>query len=878
MSRIREKTARPQSPSTDKQAGTTEQAHRRGEDAPSPFPASKSGPERSAFRPVSLIIASVFFFTGLCGLIYGTVWTRLLALVFGNTAQAVSTVSGVFMFGLALGSHFVGRRLRRIQNPQRFLGLVEVGIGVYAFFFLPLLYPLQQIHSALFPYLYDHQALPGLFRILLTVCVISVPAVLMGAAVPLAASALRGSQRSVGRDAGTIYFLGASGAALGSFLSAFVLIPHLGLQWMLCLGGLLNVTIGIVTLAVKHAPAAPEPTKNTATETGDDRPEQFWALFAIGLIGFLSMVCVISWRRALIMVFGPSVYPLALTVTVYLLGLALGGFVFRRFADKIKNRLEWLSALTAAAGLSIFAGALLTGSLPNLFVRAFAHDNANWARITLLEFLVSFAIMLPAAFCTGASFPLVSRILERKSQPGRSIADAFALSIGGWTIGLPAAGFVLVPVIGAERSLIAAGAASILLAAALMILPLRQGTAKSRGLRAAIAVLLAVTAIAGSWIMPNRDARATTAGVYLYSQAIAKTQSSVADFMTRYHMLLYREDPNGTVAVLESSTGSRFLRVNGMTDGSDGGDRFTQVLLALAPVFYSSSPQTALDIGLGTGMTAGSLLDYPFETIDCAEISPAVVEASRFFSKSAGDVLQSPRLHLHILDGRTWLQSTDRKYDIVTSTSSHPWQTGNANLFTVEFFELAKKRMTGNGILCQWLPFYNTDKQHFRLVLGSLKTVFRFVNVWIDNTDAILIASDRPLVLDYEGISQKMQIEGVKKRLQTIGIETPEDLLGLFYIDDEAVNGFIGNVEALNSDIFPIVEFNAPKRIIGPIRPDAFSQLMELSYRSRPHLINCDNPAETNRQRIQQRARFYREWFPERIANEIMRKSLQANR
>ena len=59
-------------------------------------------------------------------------WLRLLALVFGVTVYAASTVLASFMGGLALGSYGAGRIAGRLTSPLKTFGLVEIGVGLSA--------------------------------------------------------------------------------------------------------------------------------------------------------------------------------------------------------------------------------------------------------------------------------------------------------------------------------------------------------------------------------------------------------------------------------------------------------------------------------------------------------------------------------------------------------------------------------------------------------------------------------------------------------------------------------------------------------------------------------------------------------------------------
>ena len=80
----------------------------------------------------TLKVYLVFAVSGAAALIYQIIWARWLGLTFGNTTISAAIVLGAFMAGLALGSRFVGWRLRRIADPMRLYAFIELGIGLYA--------------------------------------------------------------------------------------------------------------------------------------------------------------------------------------------------------------------------------------------------------------------------------------------------------------------------------------------------------------------------------------------------------------------------------------------------------------------------------------------------------------------------------------------------------------------------------------------------------------------------------------------------------------------------------------------------------------------------------------------------------------------------
>ena len=73
---------------------------------------------------------------------------------------------------------------------------------------------------------------------------------------------------------------------------------------------------------------------------------------------------------------------------------------------------------------------------------------------------------------------------------------------------------------------------------------------------------------------------------------------------------MYEEGLTTTVS-MEESRGGVFLRVNGKVDASTGVDMPTQVLAGHLPVLVHPQPREALVIGLGSGVTVGSVLRHP---------------------------------------------------------------------------------------------------------------------------------------------------------------------------------------------------------------------------------------------------------------------------
>jgi spermidine synthase len=706
----------------------------------------------------------------------------------------------------------------------------------------------------------------------------------MGATMPLLSQALTRSPRMIGRDIGLLYAINTFGAAAGCFLSAFALIPALGIQLTLHTGAGLNVLLGLTvwTLsggllpadAKELTPSVASQNKSNGKSPGAADRQPLFVLFAFMVSGFLALLYEVAWSRALILVFGSSIYAFATILTTYLLGLALGSMMLGRLADRVKNPTALFAILQMVIGASVFFTTPLIGRLPDYFMIFFSGKNVSWGGIAFSEFIVCFLLILLPTFASGASFPLVTRIFMnyRGFKAGRTVADVYTLNTLGGIFGSLVAGFIFIPTLGVEKTLLLGAGANFMVAAflSLIISGIRRMTRFAWGTGSVLA------GIAGLLFLSTWNPKVLNSGVYMYGKIIANSPGTadINSFMSEYKLLYYREGSSATVTVFQREN-IRFLRVNGKTDGSNSRDDYTETFLGILPILYSKNPENVLVIGLGTGITLGSVLDYPIKKADCIEISPEVVEASHWFDGDNGFALRSPAVRLHVLDGRTWLMAIPETYDIITSEPSHPWQTGNANLFTVDFFELAAKRLKKGGVFCQWLPVYQMDKEHFRLLVGSFKKVFPSVHIWVANTDALLVGSvgDLPSI-DYPELQRRMALPKIKQRLAKMEVNAPEDLLSFFYLDNPAVHKFIEGGVGVNSDNYPVLEFSAPKYVLAPVRSDTFLSFLNLSIRSKLPLVNADDLAGIQQRRLNKRASFFRQW---RIPDPIIQKMLLQN-
>ncbi len=773
-----------------------------------------------------LLVSGLFLLSGVAGLVYEILWSRRLALVFGTTLPAVTAVLSAFMGGLGLGSLIFGSLADRWKRPLFLYGLLEIGVGLYAFAFEPLARLVERYALPLASWMGDSGWGLSVTRFFLCLLILGPPTILMGGTLPVLTRALSGRLEVLGRRLGLLYGANTIGAVLGTVLAGFLMIRFLGLHLSMMLAGGLNLLVGVVAVALGLGLPAARKSETGAEKSGGAglNGKRFFILAAYGFCGFAALACQVSWTRVLVLVLGTSVYAFTTMLATFLLGLALGGAAAGRWIDGRPRLLELFGVIEVGIGFSVFVSIALLGRLPVLFLSLFEQVSGGGFELFqgAIFLLAGLVIFLPT-FLMGAAFPVASRIfVGEQSRIGRDVGRLYWWNTCGAIFGSALAGFVFIPAFGTRNTL--EGAA--LLFAAIGLVALNLEPAEGRGKRIGLTpILVLFLAILHFGIAPWQETLLSS-GVYVYAPQMED------GFQSNQKFLMYREGIHSLVAVTEQA-GVRSLRINGKTDGSDGGDMTTQVLLAQLPLLLHPAPKRALIIGLGTGVTAGSAARHPNVDVECLEIDPEVIRASGFFSHVNGNVLENPRVRVRQVDARTWLARPGPSYDVIISEPSNPWITGVSNLFTREHFEAGRRRLSGLGFFCQWVHSYYMSPDNLRTILRTFVEVFPHSSLWEASTgDYLILGRSGPFDPNVikKALLQGWQEQGVRDDLSRIGIQEPQDLLARQILTPSELREFIKGGE-INTDDRPVVEFLSPLSMYRETYLPNLREIMRFAHR-----------------------------------------------
>lgn len=761
-------------------------------------------------------VFGLFFFSGACALIYQITWMRLFRLAMGNTVFTSATVLTAFMAGLALGSWVAGRLADRTGRPLRAYAYLEVLIGLCGLAMIPAFNALEPVYGWLYHGLDGTGIWLGVGRFLASAALLALPTTLMGATLPLLSRFTTQRLESMGRDLGRLYALNTLGAALGAALTGFLLVPALGVQTTLWAAAGGNLLIGALAFALPDASSASAPADEPSAELRAKPPPSrgdVAALWALGLTGFASMIYEVSWTRTLSLLIGSSVYAFTLMLVAFICGLGLGSMVLAGWIDRRARLFRTLALLELAVGLTALLVEPLFGLLPLAVVELVNRYAGSFGLLHLSEFLMAFGLMFLPTFAAGGIFPAAAKLYTRHlATVGKSVGDAYAANTLGAVLGAFAGGFLLIPLIGVQASILAATTLNI----GLGIYFLWRDGLLSRPLFRVLAPGLLLLPLAVSRL-PAWDVALLNSAPYLYAgqyQSAARLAGQgVAHAIGQGRRLLYAEEGMTATVTVWDLRGERFMRVNGkVIASSQGKDLRSHSLLAHLPLLLHEDPQQVLIIGLGCGISLGAAQRHPVASIDCVELSPEVVEATELFSEVNQDALADPRTRMIVGDGRNHLALAEGRYDVIISQPSNLWIAGMADLFTREFFHDCRQKLAPGGLVGIWLQAYALEPEDVQTIVATFADAFPHVVLWelMPGIDYLLVGSAAPVEVGLDRLATRLERPGVQRDLARSGGGDALDLLCSYVMGDQGIQKLAGDAP-LNTDDNARLEFAAPR-------------------------------------------------------------------
>ena len=761
--------------------------------------------------PALLLIAS-----GTVALVFQVLWIKQLTLIVGVDVYAVTTGVSAFFAGLALGGLLLGRWVDSSPRPLRFYAVLEAGVALTG-----IGTTLALAHTARwFATLETHSSLLAWALVFILV---GLAPFLMGGTLPAVIRGLSLRAERIGSGGGRMYAANTTGAIIGALASSFLLIPRFGIQGTaLAAGG-----IGIIAAVSAFLLDRNSPRLMPVDRASKSAPLSKSALVAIlfyAVAGGLALGYEVVWSQSTVQLMSTRSFAFSVMLATYLSGLALGAAVFARWADRVRNLWGVFGFLIAAAGLVALLEITCLGSwLPDLQSKTaaavFSLTENRLAEMCSRFAVAAIYVVFVPTLLLGAAFPAALKLIVDAGHVGRDVGRVVALNTLGGIAGTVITGFLLVPHFGLVKTLTILAVT----AAALGLLAAMRGTSGLPGARWATLAVALGTVFAASFTPSDRLAT-----------LLADTRSG--------SVLYYKEGRGGTVAVLEQSAGSKSFRRLYIQGVSNTGDtlpslRYMRLQALLPLIIHNGEPKSALVIGLGTGITSGALLTYPdLDQRVVAELLPEVKKACSHF-KGNFNAATDPRLDIRLRDGRRELLSNPQSYDLITLELPPPSAAGVVNLYSSDFYQLARERLRPGGIVAQWLPLPTQNNDDSRSLVRSFLDIYPHASLWTTELhEMLLVGSLEPLVLDVTRISERFNQPETSAALREVGIGSPAALMATWITNRAGLESYAGNARPVTDDQ-PRIEY------ADWVRPDELQRVLPelIMLRTDPPLLGADD-------------------------------------
>lgn len=784
----------------------------------------------------------LFFLSGIAGLVYQVVWVRQFGNLFGNTIYSASLVTAVFMFGLGLGGYLSGLwgdRKYRVDPSWllRAYGYFEVGIAVLGLVIAILLPRVEPLSATISSYAAGDNgwhSLTGasyLFRYLIALLFLLPITFLMGGTLSLLIRHLvRRDVALAGLRVGVLYGVNTAGAAVGAFMVDFSLIPNLGIFATQSVAVLINLTVGLVALrwAARVTPAqVADPGADVGLSPGADQtqPPGFgagssgrWHLVlpmnacALFLSGFAAMGLEIIWFRYLRILMGGHRTTFSLLLTVILLaiwlGSTVGGAVHRRVGNAARLFILTQGAFVLSALIIFYVLDYRSfgGPPPADLMSGFPTFTQRLYEVWVQVGSISMVVAVPA-FLMGFSYPLANASVQSaEDSVGRKAGMLYLANTLGALAGSLSAGFLLLPLLGLQWSLVVVAicglAVTVPLFISLALLP-GEAAGRSRFSSRPIAYLGWVTLAAGVVMLVVWCQHPW----FHLPQKILRTRDPGAK------IIAFSEGMNETVTVVEyPRTRTRRLLTNGhsMSGTNYDAQRYMRAFVHI-PMLQMENPKKALVICFGVGNTLhAASLHSTIERLELAELSRNVLQHAGHFKRWNRGVLQDRRLSVFINDGRQHLRMQgDGTYDLITLEPPPITYAGVSALYSVEFYKLARKKLREGGHMTQWLPVYQVHRRHAAAIVHAFIAAFPDAVLLSGHREELILMGRKggPPTFDPRAVARRLAREpAVLEDLKRIDLASMTELAGTFAGGSAELQRTADKTAPVTDDV-PVMEY-----------------------------------------------------------------------
>jgi len=729
-----------------------------------------------------VLIGIAFVLSGAAGLGYQIAWTRLFAPGLGHEIPSLLAVVGAFFGGFALGAWLLDRPINRSAHPQRWYAALEALIGLWAIASAGLI-PLLNARVASWT---GPEPTPlhqwGIAFIIPALALLPATAA-MGAtlaAMERTAHRLRPSRRSL---AG-VYAANTFGAVVGTLASTFILLPAMGFRMSLLTLAVANFAAAAIVLACLRRAPAPATADPTATLGPAPLTMRRYIplLVFTGLLGIGYEVLAV---RIMAQALESTIYTYASSLSVYLMGTALGAALYHRFGRRFGFRAA-LTAMLIGLSCAVSIGAFAMEASIDIYELLRRSFGADQAGSIAAEMILASIVLGPATILMGATFSHLAEAAPLVFRRAGAAGTALAWNTAGGALAAAIFVVVLLPAIGSTRAIMVLALGY----AALVVVAHARPVAALR-----LAVLPAIVA-ALVLTVDLRLVRALPGG----------------------RVLDVREGVLGTSAIIADAEGRRTLKIDNKFSQGGATSVFIQRRQAHIPLLLHPAPRTSLFLGLGSGSTIDAAGVHPGLRATGVELVPEVLELLPAFD-DINPVLADPgqqSIRLRVADARRFVRASDEQFDVIVADLFHPARDGAGSLYTREHFQAIRNRLAPGALFCQWLPLHQLDEATARSVIRTFLDVYPDATAWIASFNVqtpalgLIGTTDRPPRWPPSYFAMRVTDRALLDDLMRQAIRGDVTLFGTFIAGPAGLSAFAADAP-LNTDDRPFVTFRAPR-------------------------------------------------------------------
>ena len=656
-------------------------------------------------------ILLVLFLINFIFLLFEVSLNHKLSLLLGSTVTASTIVLSIFMAGLGVGALFNGFL---VKNLKKYLSILTISVGVLGFGVNYLLDFIPNLYQA---------NLPQFLIIIIVSLLILLLTFPMGGVLPIVANLLIDDSKNIRSSIGNLYIFETLASVIGGILTGFIFLRYAGVENTILLGSVLSLVSFFISFMIKDVDYL---AKNVPVKSENrSEKDRFLLLKMTALSGLIIFSYQIFNLRAFRVYLTNTTYTFTIVSVSVIIGLTIGSFIFSKTKSIGFNRLPNIFFVQALVISVSLIGLLNTPS----WILIPLHNSLTdpILRIGIPAIITSLIIMLPISIISGYIFPAILSTYIRDESSKDSGTVVFVNSLG-IVVGTLISGFVVLPLLGVYKSL---------------------------------ALLIVVTSLGFIYFDKQINNRVHPFGIFMVifvsilfvgDKKILPPSFSMVD----REILYYSETKEGTVSIGKEKSGKIISFINNSQVMGISYDAVKTVkMLGYLPYLSGLDPKNALIVGFGIGGTTSTINSLEtIEEIDCVELVDDVKNGAKYYMKYNSGVEKSNKLNLIGGDGRQYMLKTNKKYDIISSDPTHP-VLGSGPLYTKEYFELCKEKLSDKGFVTQYLPLHKLSVKDFNSILITFTEVFPDMTLWLGQSHAVLMGSRSKLEINYNDFHKR---------------------------------------------------------------------------------------------------------------------------